>query len=326
MTGDAKAALLQTMVEIDRAVLEATRQALSTERGRKLFAKKVRAWIKDPVPGHPAIYNARRFARTKGHGQKYNTPKAMARIESALGNLERGSPPSPRELRKWADARPHVDLLEACARAGGSKTGWYFCGLLRYHFHEAARLALPIVEGLVRKVARPDALDDMRQDAVLGVLHGVRSFSPQCFEGWDPNSPRAFGAIWSHLNWQARAAIGRSARTHHRGWVRKIGEHLDAPLRLGGGEVEGETHYLRHPTPPTQFDEAMKAEANAKVLEAIKALHPRARDYALAVLEDRGATSNTVGKRHGVTGQRIRQHWTEALRVLRKRLGPDLRP
>lgn len=326
LSNDDKSALLRSMVEIDRATVEATRQALSTERGRALFVKRVRAWIKDPEPGNPALYNLRRFGEAMGRGQKFNRAKALAAVEEALGSFPpSGSVVFPVVVDLWASARPHVDLLEECARAGGSTSGWYFCALLRHLYRESARLAIPIAVTTAHSVSRGKDLDDAVQDCALGVLHGVRSFSPFGHEGWPTFEDRHLGAIWTHLAWLARSyAVRPRMLAGEKGWKKSVRESLDTPHV----DADGSSWTLldRVGVDPSQFGEVLRGELGDRLRAALAGSDARTMAYATAIMQDHDAVPIRLAARFGISRQGVEQGWAKASATLRKRLGPDLRP
>jgi RNA polymerase sigma factor (sigma-70 family) len=205
----------------------------------------------------------------------------------------------------------------------------------RSHDDPAARAELvgrlmPVVRRWARRYAgRGLSLDDLTQDAVLGVLRATASFDP------DRGPFLAWAKLWArqalqqavaersrpfrlptHVLWdmhelkQARERLIGETRTEPGlqeladvlGWgVDRVGDVLRAERAEAGDEG---MDLLEDPLAESEFDAVIDSVAGAQISPLLLRLTERERDVLAA--RSRGESLRTIGRALGLSGERVR--------------------
>jgi RNA polymerase sigma factor (sigma-70 family) len=186
---------------------------------------------------------------------------------------------------------------------------------------ELVRRHLPLVVTFARKQARGALpLDELVQEGNLGLLRAIEKFDPAAgtrFATYALWWIRAY--VWRYLK-EARSAVRPRSGT-----VARADLSLDAPI----GE-DGDATRLEHieddaPTPDIRYAEA---EGHARLRGSLAKVRGRIGELGWDIIhtrlrQDPPETLEQIGKRWGVSRERVRQVELQTKRFLRGYLQPD---
>jgi RNA polymerase primary sigma factor len=185
---------------------------------------------------------------------------------------------------------------------------------------ELVRRHLPLAVSFARRQRRGALrLEDLIQEGSLGLLRAAESF--------DPTTGMRFSA---YALWWIRSYVGkylkeaRSAVRPRQGIVAQHDVPLDAVIADGGGSLPVESIRDEAPTPE---ERCVGLSAAREVRVAIRRVRPRIGELGWDIVENRLSrdmpdTLEQIGRRWGVSRERVRQVELATREVLRRSLQP----
>jgi RNA polymerase sigma-32 factor len=185
----------------------------------------------------------------------------------------------------------------------------------------------PLAEKFARKYGKGRDLDDVRQDAYIGLMQAARKFEPERghrFATYAVHWMRAsiFDAIVAGDEVRGpRTQEGRSERL--RGVVRATMLSMEMPVSPDGLTL-GDTLVSDDPSPEEIVTHAVDLDRRSAGIEvAVDSLDPRSADIVRRrYLLDDTQTLDQCGTDYQISRERVRQIEAKALKTLAKRLNP----
>jgi RNA polymerase sigma-32 factor len=185
----------------------------------------------------------------------------------------------------------------------------------------------PLAEKFARKYGKGRDIDDVRQDAYIGLMQAARKFEPERehrFATYAVHWMRAaiFDAIVTGDEVRGpRTQAGRSDRL--RGIQVATMASIETPIGPNGLTL-GDTLVSDDPTPEEIVTHAVDLDRRSTGIEmAVESLDPRSADIVRRrYLLDDPHTLDQCGTDYQISRERVRQIESKALKVLAKRLNP----
>jgi RNA polymerase sigma-32 factor len=193
--------------------------------------------------------------------------------------------------------------------------------------HRLVLAHAPLAEKFARKYGKGRDIDDVRQDAYIGLMQAARKFEPERghrFATYAVHWMRAsiFDAIIDGDEIRnPQTAAGRSARL--RGVSMASVVSIETPVSPDGLTL-GDTLVSDDPNPEEIVANAVDLDRRSAGIDAaVDSLDPRSADIVRRrYLLDDPQTLGEVGDDYRISRERVRQIESKALKVLAKRLNP----